>query len=113
MPETGILTDTRYRKLLTDLRRLIAEGKRRAEQTAGQEMDQCKNTPSRPPDFPRQLYLSVSLGLRFRAYVPPASPSRGRAAQPLPLAAMPCRRAAWPPEGAPVAHGWRAAEPRD
>jgi len=36
MPETGILTDTRYRKLLTDLRRLIAEGKRRAEQTAGQ-----------------------------------------------------------------------------
>jgi endonuclease YncB( thermonuclease family) len=36
MPEPGILTDTRYKKLLTDLRKVIQEGKRRAEEAAGQ-----------------------------------------------------------------------------
>lgn len=35
MPNTEILTDTRYRKLLTDLRKVLEEGRREAEQAAG------------------------------------------------------------------------------
>lgn len=35
MPETTLLTDTRYKKLLTDLRQLLEEGRARAEQASG------------------------------------------------------------------------------
>lgn len=40
MPETQILTDSRYKKLLLDLRKIILEGKRRAEEAARQELVQ-------------------------------------------------------------------------
>lgn len=36
MPETRVLTDTRYKKLLTDLRKIIQEGKRQAEAVVSQ-----------------------------------------------------------------------------
>lgn len=38
MPETRILSDTRYEKLLKDLRTLIQEGKDRAQRAAAQEL---------------------------------------------------------------------------
>lgn len=40
MPETTVLTDTKYRKLLTDLRKLIEAGKTRAQEAAAQELIQ-------------------------------------------------------------------------
>ena len=40
MPEVKILTDARYEKLLKDLRKLIQEGRARAEQAARQELIQ-------------------------------------------------------------------------
>lgn len=40
MPEAGILTDSRYKKLLSDLRQIILEGKKRAEEAARQELVQ-------------------------------------------------------------------------
>ena len=36
MPESAILTDSKYAKLLKDLRKLIEEGKTRAERAASQ-----------------------------------------------------------------------------
>lgn len=36
MPETKVLTDSRYQKLLTDLRKYLKEGKETAQRVASQ-----------------------------------------------------------------------------
>ena len=40
MPDVAILTDSRYAKLLKDLRKVLEAGKRRAQEAASQELIQ-------------------------------------------------------------------------